>query len=70
MDDVILRQRLERSDLGARTLSRISGQVAAGANLDEAYRGIVNEIKVLVDFHRFTVFLFDRKSGLTENPAR
>ena len=59
-----MRQRLDRSDREARALSRISGQAASGAAIKGAYQCFVDEIKGLVDFHRFTFFLVHRKAGL------
>ena len=64
LEDSDLRQRLDRSDREARALSRINGQAASGAPTEAAYQCFVDEIKGLVESHRFTFFLVDRKAGL------
>jgi len=64
LEDTDLRQRLSRSEREARALSRISAQAASSAPTEAAYQCFVHEIKGLVEFHRFSFFLIDRKAGL------
>ncbi len=66
LEECVLRQRLDRSDREAQALSRISNQAANSVTTEVAYQCVVDEIKSLVDFHRFTIFLIDRKTGVLE----
>ena len=66
LEECVLRQRLDRSDREAQALSRISNQAANSVTTEVAYQCVVDEIKSLVDFHRFTIFRIDRKAGVLE----
>ena len=66
LEECVLRQCLDRSDREAQALSRISNQAANSVITEVAYQCVVDEIKSLVDFHRFTIFLIDRKTGALE----
>ncbi len=64
LEEFVKQQRLDRSGKEVRAFSRIKVQAASGQTVERAYRCFVHEIKDLLDFQLFTLFIIDRKAGM------